>query len=91
MRDKYELLKERVEIYLQDENNPAGTLEKTGIVFEDLSREYGFPNFRFPCEKGYVRAYKSRDMKHFKVQIFRPIKMNYSGVSVFEPSGRRSV
>lgn len=90
MRDEYELMKERAEVYLHDAKSPAETLKKTGIAFEDASREFGFPNFRFPCGKGYVRAYKAKGMKQFKVQIFRPIKVEYSGIPVFEPSGRRS-
>ena len=93
MRDEMELLKERVEIYLHDAKNSTEVLKKTGIDFEDASEESGYPNYRFPClrKEGYVRAYKGVGMKRFRVQIFRPIQVRYSGIPVFEPSERRSL
>lgn len=93
MKSELEKLKERVEIYLKGKSGREDAvrfLQGTGIEFEDASEECGYPNFRFKAEGGYVRAYRARKMKEFKVQIFERIPMRYSGVPVFEPSGRKN-
>lgn len=89
MKDNLDLLKDRVETYLNTKN-PVNTLKKSGISFEDATRESGYLNFRFYGKNGYVRAYKAEGMKKFKVQIFRQVELKYSGIPVFEPSGRKS-
>lgn len=93
MKSELEKLKERVEIYLKGKSGRQDAvrfLRNTGINFEDASEECGYPNFRFKAKGGYVRAYRAGKMKEFKVQIFEQISMKYSGVPVFEPSGRKS-
>lgn len=63
-------------------------LKDAGIVFVDLTEEYGYMNLRIPMEYGYFRIY--RNGKRIKTQKWTKTEIIYSGIPVFEPSGRRS-
>ena len=66
-------------------------LKKTGLTFTDDTEEYGYPNLHVPTpDGGYVRVYKIGRGKGFKVQKILRVKLKWSGIPVFEPSGRHS-
>lgn len=64
-------------------------LKAAGVYAEDASEECGYMNIRIPAESGYVRIYRD-SVGCIIIQRFEPVNMKYSGVTTFEPSGRRS-
>ncbi len=97
MRTDIELLKERVLRYVKGKTEEAEVskiLKASGVKYENVSEEFGYPNFRIyskDVSEGYIRAYKGRSMNSFKVQEFKSVSMVPSGIPTFEPSGRRSL
>lgn len=65
-------------------------LSKAGFLYEDVSEEYGYMNIRIPFPGGYYRIYKSLRDGKIKTQRWGETKFVWSGIPVFEPSGRRS-
>lgn len=66
-------------------------LKSNGLQWEDVSKEYGYMNIRVHAFGGYVRVYKPNGRgQDTKIQVWKPVSMKYSGVPVFEPSGRKS-
>ena len=63
-------------------------LKEAGLVYEDVSEEFGYMNIRVPFTKGYYRIYE-RDGK-IVTQTWRNVNFKYSGIPTFEPSGKRS-
>lgn len=68
------------------------TFMENKLQFSDRSKEAGYPNFWVYEDgvSGHVRAYKAPDSKEFVVQVWRPAEFQYSGIPVFEPSGKKS-
>lgn len=65
-------------------------LDAAGILYADLTDEYGYMNLRIPVANGYIRVY--RDHRGIvRVQQYEKIAMKWSGIPTFEPSGRRSI
>jgi len=57
--------------------------DKTADSLSDIDLSVEFPDHT-------VRIYRSIMRKEIVVQIWEPVEMQYSGVPVFEPSGRSS-
>lgn len=64
-------------------------LKGAGIEVEDASKESGYMNLRIPVGREYIRIYRTYTGA-ILVQRFRLEKFQYSGIPVFEPSGRKS-
>lgn len=85
-------LKDRVEsmvVGLKSGKAILKAIEKSGLVYEDVSEESGYFNIHIPTDDGaYVRIYKAK--RGFVVQRFTWVRFKWSGIPVFEPSGRHS-
>ena len=67
-------------------------LTAAGLQFEDLTEEYGYFNLRIPFPDGYFRIYRPTGRgQEIRTQRWRKTEFKYSGIPVFEPSGRRSL
>ena len=67
-------------------------LSDAGLQFEDLSEEFGYFNLRIPLMDGYFRIYKPNGKgEKIRTQRWKKTEFRYSGIPVFEPSGRRSL
>lgn len=64
-------------------------LSSKGIRFDDVSGDYGFPNFHIPVPDGYIGV-ALLPKEDVRVRRFYRVEMKWSGIPVFEPSGRPS-
>lgn len=95
-----EATRERVEAMVAGRTGRNEILEAIkGFRYEDLTDEYGYLNIHIPTKDGgYVRIYRAYDRQMelvpdkgmVRVRKFTPVKMAWSGIPTFEPSGHRS-
>lgn len=65
--------------------------DRIGIDYEDATSEYGYPNVRIYTEDGgCIRIFKRHKRPGLVVWKYTPVELKWSGIPVFEPSGRRS-
>lgn len=88
-----ESLKEKVESLVSEEKTFTGikkALSNEGLDYEDATKDSGYQHIRVFSDDGYVRIFRMDGMKNFKVRIMRKVNARYSGIPVFEPSGKKS-
>ena len=63
-------------------------LDDADLLYSDLTKECGYFNLHIPFMWGHYRVYMAG--RKIKTQTWRKTKLQYSGISTFEPSGRHS-
>lgn len=66
-------------------------LDRNGIDYTDLTEEMGCADIHILTEDGgYIRIYKPYKKPGLVVGKHIPVELRWSGIPVFEPSGRHS-
>ena len=65
-------------------------LRKAGVRFKDDSKLYEYFNVHVPHGDGTVTRVFRHPRVGIKVQLLTPVEIKWSGIPVFEPSGRHS-
>ena len=67
-----------------------GRLRKAGVRFDDDSELYGYFNVHIPHKDRTVTRVWRHRRDGIRVDLWTPVEFKWSGIPVFEPSGRHS-